>query len=70
MCMCVCVRECMQRILLVGEGNFSFAVALLELIGGDGERLTCTAYDRCVRACMHEYIFVHALSCTRLRVAS
>jgi len=34
-----------QRILLVGEGNFSFALALLDLLGGDGERLTCTAYD-------------------------
>jgi 25S rRNA (uracil2634-N3)-methyltransferase len=34
-----------QRILLVGEGNFSFAIALLNLMGGNGERLTCTAYD-------------------------
>jgi len=34
-----------QRILLVGEGNFSFAVSLIELLGGDGSRLTCTAYD-------------------------
>ena len=34
-----------QRILLVGEGNFSFACALVTLLGGDGERVTATAYD-------------------------
>jgi len=40
-----CFTKPNQRILLVGEGNFSFAVSLIELLGGDGSKLTCTAYD-------------------------
>uniref|UniRef100_A0A0G4IB23 25S rRNA (uridine-N(3))-methyltransferase BMT5-like domain-containing protein n=1 Tax=Chromera velia CCMP2878 TaxID=1169474 RepID=A0A0G4IB23_9ALVE len=34
-----------QRILLVGEGNFSFAHALCEKFGGNGGGITATAYD-------------------------
>ena len=34
-----------QRILLVGEGNFSFARALARLFSGNGENVTATSYD-------------------------
>ena len=34
-----------SRTLLVGEGNFSFARALVRLFGGDGTRLVATAFD-------------------------
>ncbi|CAG9461974.1 unnamed protein product [Pedinophyceae sp. YPF-701] len=33
------------RVLLVGEGNFSFARALVRLLGGDGAGVVATAYD-------------------------
>lgn len=34
-----------QRILCVGEGNFSFARALVRNLQGQGQLLTATAYD-------------------------
>lgn len=34
-----------QRVLLVGEGNFSFARALLRLFGGRGSGIVATAFD-------------------------
>lgn len=34
-----------QRVLLVGEGNFSFARALLRLFGGQGSGVVATAFD-------------------------
>ena len=34
-----------QRVLCVGEGNFSFARALARLFDGDGSCLVATAYD-------------------------
>ena len=34
-----------QRILCVGEGNFSFARALVRQLEGQGQLLTATAYD-------------------------
>lgn len=37
--------EPQQRILLVGEGNFSFARALVRLFGGLGATLVATAHD-------------------------
>ena len=43
-----CLRDCYrtgQKILLVGEGNFSFARALVRNLGGSGAGLVATAYD-------------------------
>ncbi len=34
-----------QQILCVGEGNFSFARALVRTLEGQGQNLTATAYD-------------------------
>lgn len=34
-----------QRILCIGEGNFSFARALVRNLQGQGQLLTATAYD-------------------------
>lgn len=34
-----------QRILCIGEGNFSFARALVRKLEGQGQLLTATAYD-------------------------
>ena len=34
-----------QHVLLVGEGNFSFARALLRLFGGQGSGIVATAFD-------------------------
>ena len=34
-----------RRVLCVGEGNFSFARALVRLFDGDGSSLVATAYD-------------------------
>lgn len=34
-----------QRILCVGEGNFSFARAVVRKLEGQGQLLTATAYD-------------------------
>lgn len=34
-----------QRILCLGEGNFSFARALVRTLQGQGQLLTATAYD-------------------------
>ena len=67
-----------QRVLCVGEGNFSFARALARLFDGDGSCLVATAYDSeeqaqlkyevsCDRhtACRHSTCLVVArLSCT------
>ena len=35
-----------ERILLVGEGNLSFALALTTLFDGDGSNLLVTSFDR------------------------
>lgn len=40
----VCYDE-YQRILCIGEGNFSFARALVRKLEGQGRLLTATAYD-------------------------
>ena len=42
---CPSVINSSQRVLLVGEGNFSFARALLRLFGGQGSGIVATAFD-------------------------
>jgi hypothetical protein len=34
-----------RQVLLVGEGNLSFAHALVHVLGGDGRGVTATTYD-------------------------
>jgi hypothetical protein len=34
-----------QRILVIGDGNFSFAASLVSLFNGDGSSITATVYD-------------------------
>lgn len=34
-----------QRILVLGDGDFSFSRGLLSHLGGDGSNVTCTSYD-------------------------
>jgi 25S rRNA (uracil2634-N3)-methyltransferase len=43
-----------MRTLLVGEGNFSFARALVRLFDGNGFGLTATAYDS-REVCLQKY---------------
>jgi len=43
-----------MRTLLVGEGNFSFARALVRLFDGNGFGLTATAYDT-REVCLEKY---------------